>query len=71
MGEIYIIHKKSRMPGDKSYKGPTWNKINFEYKEYYSSFEEAEKVAKELSKHNPVGFTVHRVKVNPKNPINH
>jgi hypothetical protein len=60
---MYVIHKVTRIPTDKSYSGSTWDKANLRdrYKEQYESEEEALLLAKALEYDNPVGFAVARV----------
>lgn len=56
----YVIHKTSRAPGDQSYSGSTWDRAGMRtrYRETYSNKAEAERIAKILTKYNPVGFVV-------------
>ena len=56
----YVIYKKSRYPGKKSYSGPTWDKAGIRHlcEDYYKSKEEARLLAVILSRFNPVGFDV-------------
>lgn len=59
----WIIHKMTRFPEKSSYSGSTWDSagIREQWKEVYSDQEEAERLAKILTKHNPVGFEVSRI----------
>jgi hypothetical protein len=61
----YVIVKSSRSGSNRTYTGVTWNnaglKIHIEGA-LYNDFIEANELAKELSKHNPVGFTVEEYK---------
>lgn len=56
----YVIHKTSREPSDASYSGSTWDRagIRTQYRETYADKAEAERIAKALTKCNPVGFVV-------------
>lgn len=59
---MYIICKTSRIGTDRTYSGITWDKANIRnrYRETYSNYTEANDIAFELTKYNPVGFVVMR-----------
>lgn len=60
---VYVIHKTTRLPGDASYSGATWDRagIRDRYREKYDSKREATALAAKLTECNPVGFEVTRV----------
>lgn len=56
----YVIVKNSRLPRHESYSGPSWETGNIadRYRKTYADKQEAEELAKVLSKVNPIGFYV-------------
>lgn len=56
----YVIHKRSRSPGDVSYDGPTWDKLGIRDRrqDVYVDRHAAQCLAIVLSGCNPVGFDV-------------
>lgn len=60
---MYVIHKSTRVPLEKSYFGPTWDQANIRdmYQEQYADKAFAESIAAILTKYNPVGFCVAKV----------
>ncbi len=59
----YVIHKTSRAATDQSYIGNSWHEAGLSdcYKPVYTGRYEAEELARELSRFNPVGFTVSKI----------
>lgn len=57
---MWVIHKKSRLPGKASYSGATWDMANMrdEYQTAYADKKQAEILACYLSRNNPIGFKV-------------
>lgn len=56
----YVIYKSTRLPRTDSYAGPTWDfaGIRDQFREVYADRGEAERIARELTKFNAVGFEV-------------
>ena len=65
----YVICKNSRDAGVVSYSGPTWDSAGIRnlYQPHYRSKDWALRLAKFLTKHNPVGF--HVVEVSETSPV--
>lgn len=63
---MFVIHKSSRMPTDKSYSGPTWDAgfMRDLYKEQYADFDAAKNICELLSLNNPVGFSITNLETN-------
>ena len=63
----YVICKNSRESGEVSYSGPTWDEAGIRnlYQPTYRSKDWALRIAKFLTKHNPVGFHVVEVSDTP------
>ena len=63
----YEICKTSRESGGVSYSGPTWDEAGIRnlYQPNYRSKSWALRLAKFLTKHNPVGFHVVEVSETP------
>jgi type IV secretory pathway component VirB8 len=61
----YVIHKSTREPRDVSYVGSTWDQAGMRAyrKDTYASKFVAEQHARQLSKFNPVGFSVAEIEV--------
>jgi hypothetical protein len=59
---MWVIHKKSRSPGQASYAGKWWDEANMrdDYQPTYRDKKQAEILACYLSRKNPEGFKVSR-----------